>query len=441
VRDGNTYIARSRGVFRNIYYFNILILPDEEVLKYFEGKRQALFQALELGEWKTPCNAKENWDGVKCASYCEVSEFCSYGKYLHREKQKEEEMIKNLSEIRRLPRAGKIRLGIKKVTDKGVEYPAEVDYFILAPQTPSELENQKLIDEFHRLYGEQPKSISIMFPLSDPAVVFPQFYKRYGKSTSLQCKGDGEIAYCATEEFAIALERLPVKGDELPGIKVACKGRECFYYQNKQCSEVATLQVLLPELAGSGVWQITTGSYNSIVNLNSCFDYIRAIAGRFHMIPLKLERREQETQHEGKMRKHYILHIDMAVKLVDLQKYAQIDSTRILLELPAPEQEKEDIVYETTPAEPNGNAVNSNTVKQEPPPFDAKADFYGSMERFKTAKAGAIKTIDLIKQCREKLGEEKFLQVLGEEGLEAVAQIQDLGGLAHLANSLKREIK
>ena len=350
VRDGNTYIARSRGVFRNIYYFKITKLDDVFVLDYFKQKREALFKALKQGYWNEVCNADENWDGIKCASYCEVAEHCKLGKYLKKERESEEMAIKGLSEVRRLPRAGKIRLGIKKTTGGGAEYPAEVNYFILDPQTPSELENKKLIEMFHKLYGEQPKSINIMFPLSDTNLIFPQFYKRYGKSTMLQCKGDGEFAKCATEEFSKDLERAKLTADDLPtDIKVICKGRECPYYKSKACSEVATLQVLLPDLPGSGVWQITTGSYNSIVNINSCLDYIRAITGRFHMLPLTLERRAQDIAYEGKKREHYILHIDMALPLAALQKYAQIDSTKILLELPAPEQEKEDILLQTTP--------------------------------------------------------------------------------------------
>lgn len=448
VRDGNTYIARSRGVFRNIYYFNINILPNEFVLEYFKDKREALFQALKFGEWKTPCNAKENWDGVKCASYCEVAEFCSYGKYLRHEKQKEEEMIKNLSEVRRLPRAGKIRLGIKKITEGGKEYPAEVDYFILDPQTPSELENKKLIDEFHKLFGEQPKSINIMFPLSNPELVFPQFYKRYGKSTSLQCKGDGEFAYCATEEYAEGLQKEPIKADELPGIRVICKGQECPYYKNKQCSEVATLQVLLPDLPGSGVWQITTGSYNSIVNLNSCFDYIRAIAGRFHMIPLKLERREQEIQHKDgekvTKRKHYILHIDMAIKLADLQKYAQIDSTKIMLELPAPEQEKEDIAFETTPEITNdgGHKTNNNAVTKAQEVFDATSvnGEFGNLDRFGKDKTKAEGIFKQIKIAKAKLGEERFLYCLGDKGFTSILEINKIGDLTNLFNVLSSEI-
>jgi hypothetical protein len=345
-RDGGTYIARSRGVFRNVYYFKLDMLPDEEVLAYFKSKREALQTAVRQGYWSTPCDKKENWGGLKCSKFCSVAEFCSYGRYLKREKQTEDEMIKGLSEVRRLPRLGKIRLGIKKVTSTGKEYPAEIDYFRLDPKTPSELENKNLIDEFHRLYGDKPKQIKIMFPLPDPAMFFPQFYKRYAGSV-LRCKGDGETAGCISREFA---EGLKIIGTDLEtgGVRVECKGQDCPYYTSKpkRCGESAALSVLLPELKGAGVWEIMTGSFHSIVNVNSCLEYIRAIAGRVHMIPLTLERREQAITYEGRQTKHYILHVSMDMALADLQRFALIDPTKIALQLPEPEIDKEDILFQ-----------------------------------------------------------------------------------------------
>ena len=67
------------------------------------------------------------------------------------------------------------------------------------------------------------------------------------------------------------------------------------------------------------------------------------------MIPLILERRETETQYKdptGKVikGKHYILHINMNFKLANLQKLAQIEPTKALLELPAPEEGPEERV-------------------------------------------------------------------------------------------------
>lgn len=501
VRDGNTYIARSRGVFRNVYYFKIRILPDAEVLAYFKEKREALLKALQEGQCDEICTAQENWDGLKCASYCEVAGDCKFGKYLIKERERDDMAIKGMSEIRRLPRLGKIRLGIKKLSQStGKEYPAEVDYFVLDPQTPAKEENERLIHEFHRLYGEQPKKINIMFPVADPDVFFPQFYKRYGSSTSLQCKGDGIEATCMSEEFA---KNLKITGhDEFGNPKVECAGKECPYYKVKQCSETATLQVLLPELPGAGVWQITTGSFHSIVNINSCIDYVRAVAGRAHMIPLTLERREQEIPYEGKKTKHYILHINMDFKLVDLQKQAMIEPSKILLELPPPEPDKEDIIFgknavidaESIPAKEGlieeqltgildkiktfktraevdtfekeceamdlikgdmalirdhctsarhaitGKEFRSANPPAAKPPTPA-ANGYGDIKRFGGNQARAAELIEKIKQHRAKLGEERFTKILGGQGWSTVAEITAITPLTTLLNAVMVEGK
>lgn len=246
---------------------------------------------------------------------------------------REEDMIKNLSNIRRIPRLGCIRLGIKKISPKTKkEYPAEVDYFILDPSTPSEAENKKLIKQFHELYGERPKQIKIMFPMADVEKYFPQHYKRYGSSTALKCIGDGESAVCTQEEFAKGLKVIGKTEQGL--IKVECAGKECIYGK-KECSAVGVLQVLLPELQGMGTWQITTGSFHSIVNMNSCIEYIIAVCGRAHMLPLILERRAQETTYEGQKSTHFMLHVNMDLKLEDIQRVAQIEPSKILLEAPA----------------------------------------------------------------------------------------------------------
>lgn len=421
VRDGGTYIAKSRGVFRNIYYFNIDRIPDAEILAYFETKKVALLTALQQGYWNDICTAEENWDSLKCQKYCEVAEFCKYGKFLKQERQVEDMAIKGLSDVRRLPRLGKIRLGIKKKTDKGIEYPAEVDYFILDPQTPSGLENERLKEEFHRLYGEQPKSMKIMFPVANPEVYFPQFYKRYGSGASLKCKGDGEVASCATKEYA---EGLKVIGeDELGMINVVCKGKDCIYYggriKNKGCTEAATLQILLPELPGAGVWQISTGSFHSIVNVNSCIEYIAAVCGRAHMIPLTLERREQEIVYEGKKTKHYILHINMDFRLADIQKFAMIDPTKVLLELPAPEPEKEDIVYaENTVIDTVTGEILpvETTVVPEP----TKAETKPATETKPETKPVNYKYMTAMQSMKTALGEEWYYKILKE-----------IGGVAH----------
>lgn len=345
VRDGNTWIARSRGVYRNIYYFKVPRLDDDYVLSYFRRKKNALMVALKYG-WSKPCSGEENWNGLRCESYCEVAEFCNYGKYLKKEREVEDMAIKGLSETRRLPRQGKIALGKMLLSPKGVEYPSETSYFVLRPSTPSEEEQKRLIAKFHELYGEEPTSIKIMFPVADREQIFPQYWKRYGKSSGLKCKGDGEVATCMSEEFAKGLKQI---GDSEGLPMVECLGEECPYAQKNECSRMATLQVLLYEMPGAGVWQMTTGSINSIININSALDWIEAMAGRCHMIPLMLQRVPTQIQHEEKSRTHYPLNIDMNVELKQLLGWANVDASKVLIQLPEISGDQEDVVFQTTP--------------------------------------------------------------------------------------------
>lgn len=205
-------------------------------------------------------------------------------------------MIKGLSDIRRFPRLGKIKLGIKTENDKGVEYPKAVDYFVCP-------------DEVVKVYGEQPKELDIIFPVEDETIFFSQFYKRYGASTGLTCKGDGEVAHCVNKETG--------EMDE-----IECGGQDCEHYQAKACRQVACLQFLLSKVDGMGVWQIDTSSYHSIVNLNSAVDFIRSVIGKISMIPLKLIVKHQKTQKDGKKRTNFVLDLKTDIKLAQLQELA-----------------------------------------------------------------------------------------------------------------------
>lgn len=172
--------------------------------------------------------------------------------------------IAGLSGQRRLPRDGKIKLGVK-VTKPGrngnkIEYPVQTKYFVVP-------------DPIKEIYGAEPTEIDIMFPSEEMELIFPQYYKCYG-SVGLKCKGDGEKAMTMAKGQLIEKLCTPL---DLECIKQGCK-------------PVATLKVLLPKVPGFGVWDFNTSSYNSIVNLNTCIDTIRLMTGgRVSFIPLKLK--------------------------------------------------------------------------------------------------------------------------------------------------------
>ncbi|HHV79063.1 MAG TPA: hypothetical protein GXX40_05555 [Firmicutes bacterium] len=215
--------------------------------------------------------------------------------------------IKGLSEIRRLPRLGKIHLGVKVSTSKGTTYPKAVDYFVIP-------------DELKPIYGEQPRDLEIVFPVPDRELIFPQYLKAYGVS-GLLCKGDGEVAYRVNRDTG--------EIDE-----IACCPDECELYNAKKCRKVAHLQFMLPDAPGLGVYQIDTSSYHSIVNLNSCLDMIESAVGRVHMIPLQLSLREKQVQPDGIKKTVWVMHLTAKVSLRQLLKAVMPKPTPFALDKP-----------------------------------------------------------------------------------------------------------
>lgn len=190
----------------------------------------------------------------------------------------------SFSESRQLPRLGKIRLGIKKKTAKGVEYPSETPWFVCPP-------------EVEAVYGTEPLELDIMLPVEDPEVFFPQKLALYGSGTGLKCHGNGEQAKRLNEQGEWVERTCPcefLKSDANP---------------RGACTEQSSLMVLLPMVSMGGCYQITTGSFHSTKTLNSALDYIRALVGRLALIPMKLRRVPRETHNDGKKQTHYTMEL------------------------------------------------------------------------------------------------------------------------------------
>lgn len=184
----------------------------------------------------------------------------------------------SVSQVRRLPRLGKIRLGMVVTSGKsGKEYPRETDYFVCPP-------------EVQAVYGEIPKALDVMFPVEQEEMIFPQFLGAYGGNHKLLCHGDGENA-----------ERWDKDATEW--LKRDCP---CEWLEEGKCDRRANLLVVLPKVNLGGVYQIDSGSFNTIVNLNSYFEYLRFLVGRISWVPVKLIREAQQTlDPDGKQQTHY----------------------------------------------------------------------------------------------------------------------------------------
>jgi hypothetical protein len=257
--------------------------------------------------------------------------------------------IKGISEVRRLPRLGKIRLGIKAVSQKGSEYPKAVDYFVCNSDKSTP---EAAAAAFHAVYGDKPKAIDVMFPVEDRDQFFPQFYRRYGSGTGLLCKGDGERATEVNRETGEMTE-------------IECLGEDCPWAKKNpaHCRPVGTIQFLLYKVPGLGVWNIDTTSFHSIVNLNSAIDFIRQLTGgRISWLPLKLVLRPKEVQAEGKKKTVFIM--DLAHEEVRLEDVLKASKTSISgLLLPSTSVELPAVNYEEAPDDLYAQSVISGAPK------------------------------------------------------------------------------
>lgn len=252
--------------------------------------------------------------------------------------------IKGLSDKRRLPRLGIIRLGIKKKSrNSGSEYPAEVEYFVVP-------------DEVKKVYGDKPNELDVMLPLNDLDAVFPCAYKHYGSSKGLKCTGDGENAWRVNDQTK-----------EMEEIKCPCN-----LLDEKKCNKSATLNVILPKINVGGVYQVRTGSFHSIVDINSGIDYVNALVGRVAMIPLKLRRVKTETHHDDKKQTHYTLQVILDADLQTINALRS-DNDRIIeyashIALPPPkddnpELDPPDVIVDEEPLDtPDGLTLSDDEV-------------------------------------------------------------------------------
>ncbi len=269
--------------------------------------------------------------------------------------------IKDLTETLRIPRLGKIHLGIKH-PEKG--YPMKTDYFVL----PTDHSSYK---QLVAIFGEKPKELRVLIPSEDEEVWATQYYKAYDQTRGLVCKGDGETSFRMVD---VATGALPVKDTkEVKMVEMSCAGKDCPEYKAKKCGETMNLKFMLPEIPGLGVWQIDTGSINSILNVNSCARTIKKTFGRLTLVPLilSLEPAQVNNPKDGKKQTVYVLNLRTNVTLTQLADLARESAKTLHLTEPALEAEYDRQLQEDVDAcWPEGKnetkAIEAEVVKPAP---------------------------------------------------------------------------
>lgn len=375
-------------------------------------------------------------------------------------------MIPGISDKRRLPRLGKLRLGEKRLSKNNKEYPASIDYFMVDSELPG------LNEAFEKVYGPKPRELDILLPLEDAEVFFPQALKAYRKSGLFCASDDGvtakrvrlkddEQGKDAQGEAFIAEQGLQVAPGDM--YEMPCPHTECPYFQSKKCKGIARFMFMLPKVNGFGVWEISTSSRNGIVNLNSMLDAIRGAAGRVSYIPLKLRLVEQELKTpEGKQKK-WILRLDYdgnVGDLVNIRETGKLPAPVSAGALPAPDPKEvpDDLVpyggdeeaqekaekakaAATAKAEPRRAsekaAPKAAAKPAKPAPLEPEVEEPAPPKAGKKAKDGEshMEFADLkVKAVKRKpMGEGFRYHVLFQEGQDMATMDEALARKAHLA--------
>ena len=259
--------------------------------------------------------------------------------------------IRNLTERRRLPRLGKIHLGIKVDGPKG-QYPQPVDYFV-CPEAIQEV------------YGEKPNALEITFVSDDLEACASQWYRAYKQTTGLVCKGNGYTA-----DALLDTDKLKKAGGEITAAvwagstskhvvrqPIDCPGEgfdgnpPCPLYAAKGCKRLMMLQFVVVGVGGIGVWQIDTSSINSIQNVNGFLEMLKALTnGRVAGIPLTLRLVPHEVAPDGHKKTVHVLELHTDKTMPELLTAGEGPVAQLLL--PPPDDELPEDFFPEQAAEP-----------------------------------------------------------------------------------------
>ena len=74
-RDGGTYVAKNRGIDKNLYMIPVKRIRNKLVLLFYKILAAEVNQAFKTGHARQ-CNNWESWDGRRCTDWCEVKDAC-----------------------------------------------------------------------------------------------------------------------------------------------------------------------------------------------------------------------------------------------------------------------------------------------------------------------------------------------------------------------------
>lgn len=356
-------------------------------------------------------------------------------------------MIPGITDKKRLPRLGKIRLGEKRTSSNGKPYPAALDHFSFVD-----------VPSVHAAFGDNCKELfPVLLPSDDEDVWFPTARKAYRASGLFCACSDGETAVRVKvgpengrpgdqQGAAYLQERgLEVKDGDM--FEMPCPGEDCWYFENKFCRNIGRLLFILPTVPGFGVYEITTTSYNGMVNVLNAARAVRDLAGRVSGIPFALVLKPIEVQPDGKKKTVYALHLEYRGSYSTLlrdSKQIEVGGSLALLGVGSP-VEPED----PTPDDlmPHGGAMLDRTLEKpvsgaraiaaaldaevvsDAPPTTAEMAELDALVR-ERAKAMKKKVSEYAQELAQGYGATGPMSMTGEQVRDAIAALKSVEEVA-----------
>lgn len=226
-----------------------------------------------------------------------------------------------LPEEGRIPRVGKIRLGVKKIAQSGKEYPSATDYFVVNEDGAT---SRPAAEGFHAVYGDEPREIEIVLPAPRVDDVLEGAYRSYGTGGLLKRKCAGPGSECVT------------RGPDGEWIASPCMCEKEGLDpddKSKHCQRRWTFTIMLMDVPGVGVWQVETGSPMAAEGLAQSLRLIEQFRGHLQGAKATLRVVPRTVAPQGKPKTVHIIELG-ATDLTPAQALAQAAESAQRVSLP-----------------------------------------------------------------------------------------------------------
>lgn len=197
---------------------------------------------------------------------------------------------------RRLPEAGRIRLGEK--TARAMQ---SLDHLRFTSPTRS------LIDQIATLYGgtarpwNEPKAANQhQFQVTITADAVPVYVVPDGLSVQYELwSGGGCVRRCDGEVCEVTVQTRD--GAELQDVACICAAQNAM-----ECRPYTRMQLILPEISFAGVWRLETKGWNAVHELPGMYDMIDTLAEQGQMVRALVSVESRTSMVRGK-RQHFVV--------------------------------------------------------------------------------------------------------------------------------------